>query len=118
MQRILYIDDEKDLLEIAASFFSEEGITIDTASNILQALGLARSIEYQLIIADLQLADGSGVQLVEQLRQEGKFKGNLVVVTGEMSWQASRPEDLVVFKPIMFEDLVTKVKQLLARKLK
>jgi len=48
--RVLYIDDEVDLLELAASFFEEENLPIETCSDFNQALNLIRNNHFDVII--------------------------------------------------------------------
>lgn len=112
---VLYIDDEIDLLEIAAGFFQEEGIDIDTCSDIHQALELIDKKNYEVIISDAKMPLGSGYELFKILKKERGFKGKLILVTGDLQDQEIQGErfDVVMFKPLVFQDLVQKVKSLM-----
>ena len=50
--RILYIDDEVELLDLATSFFEDEDLPLEIASTFDDALTLLRSNDYDLIISD------------------------------------------------------------------
>jgi two-component system, NtrC family, response regulator HydG len=113
-KKVLYIDDELDLLEIAASFFQEEGLAIDTANSIAKATALMQQHRYDLVIADFRLGDGNGHDLIERMRKEGHFKGKFIAVTGELELKDTLiGGDFFLYKPIMFEELVQKIKAML-----
>lgn len=112
---VLYIDDEIDLLEIAAGFFQEEGIYIDTCSDIHQALELVSKKNYEVIISDAKMPHGSGYELFKILKMDRGFKGKLILVTGDLKDQDILGErfDVVMFKPLVFQELIQKVKSLM-----
>jgi DNA-binding response OmpR family regulator len=116
--RILYIDDEIDLLDLASSFFEDEDLPIDTTSNFDEALSLIRSNEYDLIISDAKMPSGSGFELFKIIKSEYLFKGKVILVTGNLESQDQCKDlgfDLVVYKPIQFQELVETVKSLLIK---
>lgn len=114
--KILYIDDEEDLLDLAASFFEEENFKIDTCSNSQKAIELIRAHHYDLVISDARMPTGNGYELMRLVKSEGYYKGKVVVVTGDIEtihYENHEGIDLVLFKPIKFEDLIENVKRLL-----
>ena len=115
--KILYIDDEADLLDLASSFFEEENLYIDTCTHIQGALELVRKDNYDLIITDMRMPNGSGPELLHILRKEGKFQGKVILVTGNVDSFDSKDGtlcDLVLFKPLRFQELIDQVKLLLS----
>lgn len=113
--RILYIDDEADLLDLAASFFEDENLPIDTCTNFHEALEKIRKQNYDLIISDAKMPSGSGYELFSIVRNEGLFKGKFIMVTGNIQsiGEERTAFDRVLYKPIKFEELVMEVKKLL-----
>jgi DNA-binding response OmpR family regulator len=112
---ILYIDDEIDLLDLAASFFEDEGLPIETSSDFNEALSLIRKNKYDLIISDAKMPSGSGFELFEIIKKEG-YKGKIILVTGNVD----NPEqvknlgyDQIIYKPINFAELIDQVKSLI-----
>lgn len=114
--RVLYIDDEADLLDLAASFFEDEGLPIETCTDFQQALTLIRSKEFDLIITDAKMPSGSGYDLISIVKKEERFKGKFILVTGniETIGEQKNEFDLVIYKPLRFEELVASVKNLLS----
>lgn len=115
--QILYVDDEIDLLNLAQTFFEDEGITLDISSDIHAALIKIKSGQYSVIISDAKMPSGSGHELFRVLRSELNFQGKLFLVTGDLekNSQGETPYyDEVIYKPIEFHYLVDEVRKYLA----
>ena len=113
---ILYVDDERDLLELAKTFFEDEGLPLDTCADFNEALNLIRNKKYHLIIADVRMPTGSGIELIQIARSENKFSGKFVLVSGDLKSQAEAKKagvDLMMTKPLDFFNLAEAVKKLL-----
>ncbi len=115
--RILYIDDEADLLELAASFFEEENLPIETCTNMQEAIEMIKQNSYDLIISDAKMPTGSGYELMKMIKEEGYFKGKSILVTGNVQTiheTENHGYDQLLWKPLRFEELVDTVKKLLS----
>lgn len=67
--RILLIDDHADTLWSMNRLLVRRGYEVMTASSYAEALKLANRGVYDVIISDLGLPDGSGLDLIKELRQ-------------------------------------------------
>lgn len=76
--QILIIDDEEQLRKLLGRLLSLEGYTILEAANVKAALKLLEKEEVQVILSDVKLPDGNGVQLTSELKQ--KFPETEVIV--------------------------------------
>jgi DNA-binding response OmpR family regulator len=115
-KRILYIDDEVDLLDLAANFFEEEGMPIETCADFNGALELIRHNDYDLIISDAKMPSGSGFELFSIIKKEAHFHGKIILVTGNLQNMKDCKEmgyDEVIFKPVAFAELVSRARDLL-----
>jgi DNA-binding NtrC family response regulator len=114
--KILYVDDEEDLLEIAVSFFEEEQMSLDICSNFTQALGLLHKNNYDVIISDANMPSGTGSELFKIVKKELLFKGKFILLTGDIL-SHEQIEDLafdkIFFKPVDFQELIKLVKSYL-----
>lgn len=113
---ILYVDDEQDLLELAKTFFEDEGLKLDTCADFQEALALIRIKNFHLIIADVRMPTGTGIDLVKIARSENQFSGKFILVSGDLKSGAegkSAGADLMMTKPLDFFDLAQAVKRLL-----
>jgi two-component system, OmpR family, response regulator QseB len=112
--KILFVDDEVDLLEIAQSFFESEGIEIDITSDYSDAISKVKNSHYNAIISDANMPSGNGRELLRFFRHDLKYQGRLVLVTGDFQKNSdSQDFDLVVMKPINFFDLIDQIKSLI-----
>ena len=112
--RILYVDDEADLVELASSFFEDSEIPIDTSTDFQHALNLIRKNNYDIIISDVNMPTGSGHELYATIKKENIFHGKFVLVTGNAPGNEDTSEyELVILKPINFMDLVDEIKKIL-----
>lgn len=117
--KILYVDDERDLLELASTFFEDEGLPLDTAHEFEQAYELIKSNNYDLIISDIRMPTGSGIDLVERARADKHFLGKLILVSGDIKSQEEGKRagcDRMVNKPIDFFALIDLARELLQNK--
>jgi CheY-like chemotaxis protein len=80
-ERILLVEDDRDTLDILGEVFAERGYVVRKASSVAEALDEAAHDGFDLVISDIGLPDGSGIDLMRQLRAQcAKTKG--VALTG------------------------------------
>ena len=68
MARILVVDDEKVMVKGIRFNLENEGYTVDVGYNGRQAVDLARSNEYDLIILDLMMPELDGLEACMEIR--------------------------------------------------
>lgn len=68
MKKILIIDDEDKLRALLARIISLEGFEVDQAIDCKSAINLINSNEFHVIICDVKLPDGNGVELTKQIK--------------------------------------------------
>ncbi len=67
--RVLYVDDEPDLLTIGKLFLEESGdFTITTAPNAAEALRLLEQEKFDAIVSDYQMPEMDGIQFLVEVR--------------------------------------------------
>jgi PAS domain S-box-containing protein len=69
--RILLVEDHPDTVKIIAWLLKSSGHAVETAGDTRTALERLRQQEFDLLISDLGLPDGSGVDLMREVRQRG-----------------------------------------------
>src|SRR3954471_2348631 len=65
--RVLVVDDEADLRELLELTLLKMGLDVDSAETLKQARGLLSEKEYQLVLTDMRLPDGLGLELVREV---------------------------------------------------
>ena len=70
--RLLYVDDETTLLEIAKIFLEAKGdFIVDTLTSANEALVVLNTMEYDAIISDYQMPTMDGITFLKQLKASG-----------------------------------------------
>ncbi len=67
-ERILIVEDEEFLRESLDEFFTEEGYATRVAGRLAEARQMLGAEEFDLLILDLKLPDGSGLDLLAELQ--------------------------------------------------
>ncbi len=68
---LLLVDDTKELCEQLARTLSDFGCAVTAVASGVQALEIAQKTPHALIIADLDMPDLNGIELIVRLRAEG-----------------------------------------------
>ena len=76
---LLVVDDEPDLRTLYELTLLREGYDIDTAGSVEDALALLDSRRYSLLITDMRLPDGTGLDLLRRLEASGRPERAIVI---------------------------------------
>jgi signal transduction histidine kinase len=68
---ILAVDDEKDALQLAARLFEDRGAVVATAGSADEALALAFTREFDVIVSDIGMPERDGYELMKECRARG-----------------------------------------------
>ena len=79
--RVLIVDDEPEILNFISEVLSSRGFTCRTATSSRQALRRMRGEEYHLLVTDIRLPDGSGIDIIRIAREKHPYMA-AIVVTG------------------------------------
>ena len=69
---LLVVDDEPDLRTLYELTLLREGYDIDTAGSVEDALGRLERRAYSLLIVDMRLPDGTGIDLLRRIEELGR----------------------------------------------
>jgi CheY-like chemotaxis protein len=106
--RVLLVEDHADTARMLSRLLSSSGHSVETATSVASALGLADQHPFDILISDIGLPDASGYELMEQISRRFGIRGIALSGYGmERDMQRSRDagfsEHLV--KPINLEQL-------------
>lgn len=118
-KKILIVDDELDLLRMIEDILFSEGFyNICTAANCEKALSIAKTQTISLFVLDINLPDGNGFMLYNELRKISQSPVIFLTARGE-------PDDRIrglglgaddyVTKPFLPKELVLRIRALLRR---
>lgn len=83
---ILVIDDEKVICDGCRLALSEEDHRVETCNTMQTGLAAVRKKDYDLVLLDMKLPDGDGIDLLKSFRRE-KPRMAVIVMTGYSSVQ-------------------------------
>jgi PAS domain S-box-containing protein len=72
--RILLVEDHQDTVRVMSKVLASWGHTVLAASDVKSALQLAAATEFDLLISDLGLPDGTGMELMQTLHNKSPIK--------------------------------------------
>jgi DNA-binding response OmpR family regulator len=118
-QRILFVDDERDIVDIARVYLQGAGYEFEGAHDGLQAIQAVGEHRPDLIILDVQMPRLNGWDTLRILQDGEGTKDIPVLMLTAQSQDADRAKgwDLGVTwyhtKPFVFDDLLVVIKRIL-----
>jgi DNA-binding response OmpR family regulator len=77
--KILIVEDEKELAQDIVKYLSGQNYVCEVAETYNQATDKIAVYQYDCILLDLMLPDGSGLALLEMLKRENKQDGVIII---------------------------------------
>lgn len=77
--KLLIVEDNYQLADDLSRFLTENGFVMEIANTLANAINKISVYDYELIILDLGLPDGSGLDLIQELKKQEKSPGILIV---------------------------------------
>ena len=117
--RLLLVEDDPNLSRSLAAQLEQAGYSVEKSTDGREGLYYAREYPVDLAIVDLGLPSMSGVELIKQLRADGK-EYPILVLTARDRWQdkvevLKLGADDYVVKPFNVDELLARVDALLRR---
>lgn len=80
--KILIVEDEKQLREVISESLLKERYVVETADTAAAAFDKITAYDYDCILLDIMLPDGSGLDLLRKLKEMGK-RENVIIVSAK-----------------------------------
>jgi DNA-binding response OmpR family regulator len=120
-KKILVVDDDAELVEIISFNLKQAGYSIGTASNGVDALKKARSLEPDLIVLDVMMPELDGFAVCEILRRDSATAALPILMLTALSSELGRVAGLgsgasgFLTKPFSPRLLVQRIEELLQK---
>ena len=77
--KVLIVEDELELLKEIVAFLQQESFVCETASTYMQAVEKLQIYKYDVVVVDITLPGGSGLQLIETLKLQQSLSGIIII---------------------------------------
>lgn len=117
-EKILVVDDERNIVELLKFNLEKEGYDVLTAYDGLEAVKLAREERPDLIVLDIMLPGQGGLEVCRQIRKELKTPIIMATAKGEEIDKILGLElgaDDYITKPFSPRELLARIKAILRR---
>ena len=120
-QKILIIEDEPDIRKTLEYNISREGYEVISASSLSEGKEKLESASFSLLLLDLMLPDGSGLDLCRELKQDKSLSSMPVIILTAKDDEVDKVvgfelgADDYVTKPFSVRELILRVKAVLKR---
>jgi len=118
--KILIVEDEEELLNSIASYLKSEDFICEKATSYFEAEDKIVSFNYDIIILDIGLPDGSGLDLLTVIKKQSALTGVLIVSAKNSLDDKLAGLDLgaddYITKPFHLAELNSRVNSLIRRR--
>ncbi len=118
--RLLIVDDEKSLRDMLQVLFHKQGFEVQTAANYTEGVAGALRLSPDVILCDIKMPDGNGLDLLAKVRAEG-LPTPVIMITAHTSTEDAiqalkRGATDYIPKPFNNDELVMVVRRALGEK--
>jgi DNA-binding response OmpR family regulator len=118
--KLLVIEDEADMLQSIRSYLETENFLCDTASDYMEGSDKLATYKYDCVIIDINLPNGSGLDLVQELKQAHPDTGIIIIsarnsIDDKIKGLEEGSDDYLT-KPFHLSELNARVKALIRRR--
>lgn len=117
-QKVLVVDDEDHILELARIYLSREGYQIETVTDGAQALARFGQVKPDLVVLDVMLPNVDGLTICREIRKTSQVPIIMLTARDEVTDKVVGLElgaDDYLTKPFHPQELVARAKALVRR---
>jgi DNA-binding response OmpR family regulator len=112
--KLLVVEDEPRIASFLVKGLSDQGYRVDCVATGAEALVRSRDPDLDLLILDLGLSDMDGLEVLQQLRAEGRLLPVIILTArGEIEYRVEGLDlgaDDYLTKPFAFDELLARVR--------
>lgn len=117
--KILIIEDEIALAESIGHFLNDEGYVCELAFDYNSASAKINAYEYDCVIVDINLPDGSGLNIIRELK-DNRSSAGIIIISARNSLEdritgLDNGADDYLVKPFSLSELNARIKSLIRR---
>lgn len=117
--KILIVEDETDLLITISNYLTKENYICELADNLQKASEKIAIYEYDIILLDITLPDGNGIDLLKSIKKKN-LKAGIIILSAKSSLDdkitgLDLGADDYITKPFQLSELNSRIKAVLRR---
>jgi two-component system response regulator PilR (NtrC family) len=117
---ILIVDDEASLRDVLSIMFEDDGWRVETAASLADGRAILQKDEPDLVLCDLMLPDGSGLELLREIKDQNPSIAVIMITAHTSAKSAVEALKAGAFdyiaKPFDIEELKIIVRKAIAQK--
>lgn len=116
MNKILLVEDDKEIIENLSEFLRHEGFDVKNATGQTSALDLLKENTFDLVLLDVMLADGNGFTTCSAIKSEYNLPVIFLTASGDEYSTVTGFElgaDDYISKPFRPRELISRIKNIL-----
>lgn len=117
-ERILLVEDDKDIIDYLGSFLKGEGFVVESVSGQTEAIQRIEEREYDLLLIDILLSDGNGYAVCAAAKRNTSAAVIFLTASGDeysVVTGLDMGADDYVNKPFRPRELVSRIRSVLRR---
>jgi two-component system CheB/CheR fusion protein len=112
--KVLLVEDHQDSAQAVSYLLTAEGFDVEMAGNVATALDAAQRTKFDVMLIDLGLPDGTGADLLMQLRSRGHAAPAIAVSGYGHEWNNQPCFSAHLVKPVTYEQISKTISTLIA----
>lgn len=117
-EKILLVEDDRDIVDYLGSFLKSEGFVVEAAAGQKEAIKCLEQKEYDLLLIDISLADGNGYAVCAAAKQISTAAVIFLTASGDeysVVTGLDMGADDYIHKPFRPRELVSRIRSVLRR---
>ena len=118
---ILFVEDDEDLAVLLSKLLLRDGYVVDFCKTINEAVIRLRGGEFDLLISDIILEDGTGFDLIKEVRQHSQIPAIAMSGFGskrDIQLSIASGFNVHLTKPVQLPELESAIQELLLRRIR
>lgn len=117
--KILIVEDDKSILSLMCQALKNENFIVEQAANFSSASSKVQLYEYDLVVLDLTLGDGDGLEVLKILKEHNESTPVLIVsarddINDKVNGLEMGADDYLT-KPFHLVELIARIKSIIRR---
>ena len=113
---VLVIDADAGIRRAFARILQKSGYTTDVAQDRKEALQKAVTNRYDVVLVDVSLPDGNGLELLDQMHRINQEVVTIVITGDHIAFDKNTHVDASFLKPVKPQELLAVIEQKTAQK--